>query len=673
MLVLAKIQSWLLQPKVCKFVCFVSSVVGLLCYAFSSSFTDLFGKWNWWKLLLYIIFSFIVTIGVSLAKAWEGELSTSVMLKAHTAILVLLTTSVYSFFFDKEVKRKPDIYNLVSCVAFSIMSLGLSTLSHFGFELDLLYFFNGVLIVQLMKIKVWLVIVGGSFSYSIVILRSTLNRGSGRGFAELRVQDEDYTLIDVESLEHVVTEIVWFSRGSSPSVTIKAGFMGCIDALKKENENVISTISKHVDKYLKANFLCEDQSLVPTLQHDDNLMMDVLPPGIVEDLHQSIKQMVLEGFKNECLQVYTNCRREFLKESLSTFGLQYQELNMEDIDKKEKIESWIKAVNVAVRLLFPNEMKLCNCLFRGSISSREFAFTEVCTELATSLLSTANALAKWSNFIPNTFQELLQEFKSLLLSEHCKSLRNNAMDLIARRSAIFEALGNASLFNQKEEKAYGISYTGELHPTTFDVITYVGLVSSGGLSLPVYVVRMTELLERRLEAYSKNYHNPTLGYVFLMNNWRFIVRNAKQRRLGPIFGDDWLLKSATKFQHNLKLYQSSSWNKILDFLKLDIIHESEPNVVGELMKDKLFWFNEHFAEICNVQSAWSVCDVQLRREIIESTESMLLPAYGKFLGRFQEILGKQAYEHIKYGMLDVQDRLNNLFLLQNKRFIIDLE
>lgn len=51
--------------------------------------------------------------------------------------LVLLITSVYSFFFDKQVTEKPDAYGLVSCAAFAIMSLGLSRLSHFGFEVDL--------------------------------------------------------------------------------------------------------------------------------------------------------------------------------------------------------------------------------------------------------------------------------------------------------------------------------------------------------------------------------------------------------------------------------------------------------------------------------------------------------------------------------------------------------
>ncbi|KAL9316502.1 hypothetical protein ACSQ67_017503 [Phaseolus vulgaris] len=178
----------------------------------------------------------------------------------------------------------------------------------------------------------------------------------------------------------------------------------------------------------------------------------------------------------------------------------------------------------------------------------------------------------------------------------------------------------------------------------------------------LYVYRMIELLESSLEANSKIYKNPTLGYVFIMNNRRFIGVEAKLKELGPVFGDDWLHKNTTIFQQNLELYLRSSWNKIVNLLKLDI-NQLEPSVAGELMKDNLFWFNEHFDETCNIQSAWSVCDEELREQIIKSIENILLPAYGSFLGRFGEFLGKNAYTYIKYGMFEVQDQLNKLFLV----------
>jgi len=160
---------WLKKPKVLRLVCLASSVIGLLCYALSSSFNHLLGNWCWWKMLLYIVFGFSICLAVLFTPPRSS--STSLRLEAHLAFLVLIITCVYSFLFDNVVKGKPDAYSLISSAAFATMSLGLSNLTRFGFQIDLLYFFCGGLIIQLMKIKLWLVIVGGAFTYALLQLR----------------------------------------------------------------------------------------------------------------------------------------------------------------------------------------------------------------------------------------------------------------------------------------------------------------------------------------------------------------------------------------------------------------------------------------------------------------------------------------------------------------------
>jgi len=745
-LMLFKIQSWLHQPKVWRFVCFVSSTVGLICYAFSSSFNHLIGNWSWWKIFLYILFSFLISLSTLFAKTWEY--SNSRCLEVHTAFSTLLITSVYSFFLDKDVKQKADAYSLVSCVAFAIMSLGLSRLSQLGFEVDLLYFFCALLTVQLMKIKLWFVTVGGAFSYSLILLRSNLDFQPRSGYHGLQHQDHlvveigshsqpqgtNHSVTQVDSTQtvmassqpHPVIDMVWPSRGTRHSASqvvspqeggappeniygTKECFMGCIEALKKESGSVIRAISMHVDKYLKANVVSEDQISVPELHGDHNMLVDSLSSGMISKLRENVKKMVSDGFVHECLHVYSNWRREFLKESLWTLGLQDQELNTEDTNKTEKIERLIKAMNIAARILFPNEKRLFNRVFRGSISSGEFHFRELCTELATSLLNSALALANWSHFMRNTLQELIQEFESCTFT-------NIVVQLIRQRLSIYEALEDLSLIpsggihsitlevmyciylvyrnreisklslDLKEGKITSSVYKAKvsiLLASTLDakskngnkleVMYYIKSLDQNrennlGLDLdtmisPVCIYRMIELLESSLETNSKNYKNTSLGYVFIMNNRRFIQVETKVNRLGPTFGDDWLHKNTTKFRENLELYLRSSWNKIVDLLKLDL-NQLEPSVAAELMKDKLYWFNEHFDETCNIQSAWSACDEELREQIIKSIENILLPAYGSFLGRFEELLGKHAYKYIKYGMFELQEQLNKLFLLR---------
>ncbi|RDY07256.1 Exocyst complex component EXO70B1, partial [Mucuna pruriens] len=421
-------------------------------------------------------------------------------------------------------------------------------------------------------------------------------------------------ILENEDLGFLVTQVGSNSEQGLYSDTM-AQFTSCIDALKKENWNVIDSIFKHVRKYLIVD---NDQIQVRQLHPDDNLVVDSLPSGIVNDLRECARLMVTAGLKEECLHMYTSCRREFLNDIMSTFALQ-------KLKKMEKIQCSIKALGVAERILLPNERRLGERIFEGTISSKDM-------------------------------------YRVLL-----------GIDLLKfRRSfGIFGDLLYLTYGDKEQDTVPG----GRVHPITRDVLSYIDMIYGNRLGLngtmfdlevfnspTVLVATITELLESCLEAKSKIYNDPTLGYVFIMNNWRLIDLGVKRRGLEPVLGDDWLPKITIKFQQNLQLYQRSSWNKILEFLKLDI-NESKPNVVAELLKDKLHSFNEHFDEICNVQSTWFVFDEQLREQIIKSIENILLPAYGNFVGRFQDFLGKHAYDYIKYGMFDVQERLNKLFLV----------
>ncbi|XP_027368452.1 exocyst complex component EXO70B1-like [Abrus precatorius] len=443
--------------------------------------------------------------------------------------------------------------------------------------------------------------------------------------------------------------------------------MGHIEKLKEENENLIDTISKHVGEYLKANVV-DEQIPAPQLHPDDNLVVDVLPSGIMNNLCETARLMVVNGFEKECCNMYSSCRREFLKQCLSSLGLQVEELNMEYIDNiMEKIEIWIKALNIAVTILFPNERRLCDVVFRLA-SASDFSFKEVCKELTLDLLRFVNTLATenhspyhLSHVIPKvfkTFSDLIPNFNSFFSGQlFSESLINEAL-LVGKRLGIFVEL--ESLI--RRDMAQATTPGGELHPTTFKVMDYLRDVFTDSKSFPIregkspfsdQVARIIVLLESNLEAKSKTYTDPALGYVFMINNLIFLQHGGSI--YGVIFGEDWYIE---KIKQNIELYQRSSWDKILDFLKLDS-YESES------MKEKLKLFNLHFNETCKVQSGWFIFDELLRQHIIKSIENMLLPTYGNFLGRFQDVVGKDAYDCIEYGISHIQDRLSLLFLASN--------
>ncbi|XP_027333397.1 exocyst complex component EXO70B1-like [Abrus precatorius] len=679
---------WLMQPKLWRFVCFVSSVVGLICYPLSSSFHHLFGYWRWWKILLYTVFCSIISFAVLFAKTRER--SSTLRVKAHLAFLVLIITSVYSFFFDKLFKGKTDAYGLVSCTAFAIMSLGLSRQTHFGFEVDLLYFFCGAVIVQLMKIKLWLVTVGASFSYSLIIVRSSLDVPLGRS-EHLELQGaQDQVVIEVDlpiqvntstendDLGFLVTQADNSQEGNRDKDSIMARLMSCIEALEKENENLINMLSELVNQYIKGNRISVLQ-LLP----DYDVMMHTMPLGIINDLHETVKLMVESGFEEECCHVYSSCRRKFVEECLSTMGL--EALNMMDV------ENWITACKVTLRTLFPNEKRLCHRVFMGFSSAADISFKEVCEELTISLLSFGDAFATGihsSNLlchvIPRVFKTLSNQILEyeLLFSDQCSvSLRNEALKAWKRLSE-----ANEGIFVMLESIICGdtvkaIVHGGGVHTVTCQVmnclreiceardinrrIEYITTPNRKENSSVISIKFnwIIELLESNLEATSKNYTDIALGYVFMMNNLRYIEAEAKKWKARNILGKHWFRKHATKVRQNFELYQITSWNTVLEFLKQDKDESVAPSIVAESMKEKISLFNMHFEEICNVQSTWSVFGRQLREHIRISLENVLLPVYGNFIDKFQDAYGKRAYDYIEYGISDIQDQLNRLFLV----------
>ncbi|CAK8537872.1 unnamed protein product [Lathyrus sativus] len=671
--ILTQIWRLVLQPKVWRFVGFASSIVGLLCYALSSSFNHLFGNWNLFKIILYTLFSFIISLMILYANIWKS--STSLRFKAHAAFLVLTITSVYSFFFDKVVNGKPDAYSLVSCASFSIMSLSLSRQTHCGVEIDLLYFFLGCLIVQLVKISMQLLILGVGFSYSLIILRSSISSiedGIENEYFDL--QGENFVVLEMDSL-------------------LLQQLKTCMKEIEEENLNLIDRLMKLVKEY---NL---DKSELHLLGKCD-YVTDTLSSRKIHNLNEIVKLMIAAGYKKECYDAYSSWRRVFFQVCLKNemFELPTENINTIHEYEREKyldtmIERWMTALDVAMIILFPIEQKLCNRVFLGFSSAASSCFFEVCKESTSQLLYFADTIAsgnptKWCLF------KMLRIFGHL--GNHIPKFQSLFPDstLLNKAIAVKNRLGEASrdLFLEMHNVIFRVPEATEtvlthgLHRITFEVMSYVSLgcmsrkklkqilqaypkvdneveVSSFFLK---HMEQIIEMLPKKLIEKLKNCKDPALRHILLVNNRSHIEAINQFSELETIFGNDWFQNNKAKIRQHIELYKRISWNKVLDFLKL----EDNDNITEEFLKEKIYLFNTHFEEICRVQSDWFVYDNKLRDEIISSVENMLLPAYGIFVGRLQDILGNHAYEYIKYGMFDIQDRLNQLF---QKMQIYELE
>ncbi|KAL3530944.1 hypothetical protein ACH5RR_010266 [Cinchona calisaya] len=540
---------------------------------------------------------------------------------------------------------------------------------------------------------------------------------------------------DAASFLNVVDELTSFIREWSPMGQDKA-VSSCLDKaddllqqamfrLQDEFKVLMEPGTESLELSANANYSSESDdeeeefdgegSGIPVAHpiSDYDIVIDALPAGIIEDLHEIAKRMVAAGYGKECSHAFSICRREFLEESFSRLQLQKFSIDenhkMQWTEIEDEIEKWIKAANVALRILFPSERRLCDRVFFGLSSVADLSFVEVCRGSTIQLLNFADAVAIGSRApdrlfkvldVYETIRDLIPEFGLIFSDQCCVLLKNEAVTIWKRLGeavrGIFMELQNLI----RRDPAKAAVPGGGLHPITRYVMNYlraacrsritleqvfkdsvgidppsgsggdymkgdeIGLSSTSSSSLAVQMEWIMELLESNLETKSKVYRDSALCSVFMMNNGRYVVQKVKDSELGSLLGDDWIRKHTAKVRQYRMNYQRSSWNKVLGVLKIDNNSALSPNVVApKSLKEKLKLFNPYFEETCRTQSSWVIFDDQLREELRISVAGNLLPAYRNFIGKLQSSpeFGKHSDRHIKYSVEELEARINDLF------------
>ncbi|KAI9128909.1 hypothetical protein K1719_000392 [Acacia pycnantha] len=86
--------------KVWRLLGFGSSITGFICFALGPSSHKLFGRWNLLKIVVYCILSSMLSLFILFANRFRQRSPRSFLLKALVGFLVLLFTSLYSYYDD---------------------------------------------------------------------------------------------------------------------------------------------------------------------------------------------------------------------------------------------------------------------------------------------------------------------------------------------------------------------------------------------------------------------------------------------------------------------------------------------------------------------------------------------------------------------------------------------
>ncbi|XP_021892476.1 exocyst complex component EXO70A1 isoform X2 [Carica papaya] len=320
----------------------------------------------------------------------------------------------------------------------------------------------------------------------------------------------------------------------------------------------------------------------------------LIPPRVLPLLHDLAQQMVQAGHQQQLFRIYRDTRASVLEQSLRKLGV--ERLSKDDVQKMQwevleaKIGNWIHFVRIAVKLLLSAEKKICDQVLEGVDSLRDQCFAEVTANSMAVLLSFGEAIAKSKRSPEKLFvlldmyeimREIQPEVETIFGSKACVEMRESAVSLTKRLAQTAQE----TFVDFEEAVEKDVTKTavqdGTVHPLTSYVINYVKFLFDYQSTLKLLfqefdetdpdallasiTTRIMQALQTNLDGKSKQYRDPALTQLFLMNNIHYIVRSVRRSEAKDMLGDDWVQIHRRIVQQHANQYKRVSWAKICRF------------------------------------------------------------------------------------------------------------
>ncbi|KAL0316048.1 UNVERIFIED_CONTAM: Exocyst complex component EXO70A1 [Sesamum radiatum] len=420
----------------------------------------------------------------------------------------------------------------------------------------------------------------------------------------------------------------------------------------------------------------------------------LIPAKLLPLLHEIAEQMIQAGHQQTVVNIYREARSSALEQTLRKLGV--ERLGKEDVQKMQwevleaKIGNWIHYMRIAVKLFVAGEKKVCDEIFVGHDILRDQCFADVTANSVSVLLSFGEAIAKSKRspeklFVLLDMYEIMRELQSeidiIFGSKFCGEMRESSVNLTKRLAQTAqETFGDFEEAVEKDATKTAV-LDGTVHPLTSYVINYVKFLfdyhstlqqlfrefddGDAEKHLASITTRIMQALQSNLDGKSKQYKDPALTQLFLMNNVHYIVRSVRRSEAKDLLGDDWVQIHRRVVQQHANQYKRIAWSKILQCLSIQ--GASQPSDVAgvsrQMVKDRFKNFNLLFEEIHQRQSQWTVPDSELRESLRLAVAEVLLPAYRSFIRRFGPMIegGKNPQKYIRYTPEDLERMLAEFF------------
>ncbi|KAJ0979420.1 hypothetical protein J5N97_014894 [Dioscorea zingiberensis] len=419
---------------------------------------------------------------------------------------------------------------------------------------------------------------------------------------------------------------------------------------------------------------------------------------VMADLRAIAGAMISAGYAKECVKIYKVHRKSIVDEGLYRLG--FEKLNINQVQKLDwevldlKIRAWISAAKVAVTTLFSGERIVCDHVFSGSESIRESCFTDVVRDAAVQFLAFAESVAK-SKRSPdklfrildmyNVISDLRPDIESIFSFESTSVVRLQAQASLQKlREAARSTLTDFEMTIQKDASKSPPPRAG-IHPLTRYATIYISSLAdheatiaeifadwpiqaqlpSQSTAFPTsslsdegipstitwLLARLLLLLLCKLDSTAEMYRDGAISYFFLANNLWFIVRKAKEGKVGHLLGKEWEARHSALARQYARNYERMAWGKTA------MAATTENTAAAESMKA----FNTAFEEAMRSQRGYEIEDEMFKEEVKATIAGMILPGYRVLHKWCRETLPDSGASVIRFAPDDVISQLSDLF------------
>ncbi|XP_067572650.1 exocyst complex component 7 isoform X5 [Pseudorca crassidens] len=243
-------------------------------------------------------------------------------------------------------------------------------------------------------------------------------------------------------------------------------------------------------------------------------------------------------------------------------------------------------------------------------------------------------------------------------------LTSNAI-LFLQQLLDFQETAGAMLASQ----VLGDTYNIPLDPreTSSSATSYSSEFSKRLLS--TYICKVLGNLQLNLLSKSKVYEDPALSAIFLHNNYNYILKALEKSELIQLVAVTQKTAERSYREHieqQIQTYQRS-WLKVTDYIAEKNLPVFQPGVKlrdkeRQVIKERFKGFNDGLEELCKIQKAWAIPDMEQRNKIRQAQKNIVKETYGAFLHRYGSVpFTKNPEKYIKYRVEQVGDMIDRLF------------